>query len=350
MNNDFDIFNDIVMDFDEYEQVNVTDLDTARIKKRFINKIKRNNSKVAKKNIIAASLVIAIASSMIFSNESVRAQINSIGVNIVSFFNKSDNDIESYTTKVVKSVTDKGVTFGINEVMLDYGQIIASLRIDSSGIDRKELSIEQNGDLNIIPTGITVFVDGKELVDRSGGFKMQYNDDGTVDILMTEDFNEVDLNKTYNVKFVCRQLRTQINGESNRIINGNWSIDFLSSGKAMADLIKTIPINKEISINYAGDEVNIFLKELRYSPYSVKLICDEHGPKEKMYMYGFTLFDESGNQFDLNSGGSIETGDSMYEYIIKNTTKKIKIIPHIYENKKMTFLKDNGVDVDLSTI
>jgi hypothetical protein len=55
-----------------------------------------------------------------------------------------------------------------------------------------------------------------------------------------------------------------------------------------------------------------------------------------------------GKIFILNAGGSIGTGDSMDEYMIKDSTKMIKIVPHIYENNKMTFLDNKGVNIDLS--
>lgn len=346
MDKNYDLFNDIVVDFEEYEQVTLNDLEKAKIKTRVKSKINSNKHRLDMKNIIAAVMLIAILVTAGLSNEYVRAQIDSIGISIGSFFNREDNNLGNYTAKVLKSAVDKGISLNLNEVIIDDGQLIASLRIDSKNINKSELGIKEKKDLNIIPIAdIEIFVEGKKLLDLGGGRKFQYNNDGTVDILMTESFSQIDLDKTYDIKFVCKQLES----ENNRIINGNWNIDFHASGKAMADVIKTIGINKEISIKHNEDNVNIFLKEIRYSPYSVKLIYEEDGPAERMYMYGLTLFDEDGKEIEEEYGRSTQTGDMMNEYIIPSAAKRFKIVPHIYENSKMIFLEDKGVDVDLAS-
>jgi len=88
-----------------------------------------------------------------------------------------------------------------------------------------------------------------------------YSSDTTTNILSAINFNDLELDKIYTVKYICNKMEIQIPHGSPITINGNYSIDFKIDSKTINIPINVIPINKEILFALTGyQEVDDILK------------------------------------------------------------------------------------------
>ena len=131
MINKFDLFNDMKVDFNKYEEVILTHKDISKISIRLNKKIHTTKNFFKRSAIIVASLVVlAITSSLIIPNADVFAKINILGMKIESFFGKSPNSLDAYKIQENQSVINKGITLFLNETTIDDGQLLTNISLD----------------------------------------------------------------------------------------------------------------------------------------------------------------------------------------------------------------------------
>lgn len=357
MNNQFDMLNEVNNDIDNIEEVILSDEEKKKISNRAIKKIKKSNKGFNKKGIIAATLALALTGSLVLTNENVLAQINSIGRKIESFLRQEDDSFKQYKKDIMQVSEDKGIKFMLNEVLLDDEELYISASVDYKGFDRSTLKTKYDGDLNIIPSAadpkFEISLNGEKLDVTGAGGSYEYNDDGTVDMLLKLDMKNVDLNKVYDIKLEINTMETQPDYKDHEFIAGNWILEFKVDGNAMSKEMRIIEINKDIDLEYKGMKIPVTIDELRISPISIRLKYKED-PIERMEnnMYlDFKFLDENDKTIDFISQGGNLDGLS-YKYIIDREIHKIKVVPIIIKynrlwNTKKEF-KDKAIEITIN--
>jgi hypothetical protein len=354
MSNKFDLFNDMSIDCTEYEDVILTTEDTNKIKSRLHKKIHTPKNIFKRSGIIAASLaVLLIGSHVLIPSFDVFANINSLGVKLESFFDKSPNSLDEYKIIVNQSVTDKGITLLFNEQTIDDDELVTSMSLDYSKFNRKDLGIEYTGKLAIVPTGeYKLFTDGKEIKPFGTSSAIGVNPDGTSNTLNYMDFKGVDLDKNYTAKYICNKMEVLIPNKDSIIIDGNWSFDFKLDSNDIKESLKVIPIDKNIILTAGGTNVSVHLDELRNTAISLKFKY-QYDPSILPEGKGiiFRLFDENGGEIK-STGVSGHNDLFKAGYLIPEGVTKIKIVPGITDEKlawnDIKFFYDKAIDIDLS--
>ena len=354
MINKFDIFNDMKVDFNKYEEVILTPKDISKISSRLHKKIHSSKNSFKRSAIIVASLlVLVITSSLLVPNADVFAKINILGMKLENFFGKSPNSLDAYKKQVNQSVLSKGITLFLNETTIDDGQLLTNISLDYSKFNKKDLGIKYTGSLQIIPRGtIKLFMGGKEMVENSSGQQYVYNSEYTTNILSHINYNDMNLDKSYTAKYICDKMEIQIPNGSPIIIDGNWNLDFKIDCKAIKNSTKVIPLNRDLILTDAGTNLSVYIKEIRNSPFSLKFKYQyDLSTLSQEKSIQFKLLDEHGTEIPSNYGnGSGNLFSS--EYLLAKGITKIKIVPGIFDSKvgwkKIKFFYDRAIDIDLT--
>ena len=383
MKNEFDDLNNVKNDLDNIEEIIISEEEKEKIRKRVMGKIektKKSNSKNKKKIIIAASFIFAITGSFALTNESVLASIENVGRSIESFFdwNKDDEvkyDFKEYKKEVIKTVTDKGIKFSVNEVVLDDRELYVSASVDYSEFDRETLKTNYDGDLKIIPSNsdakLNLLVGDNMIEATNWGGSYEYNENGTSDVLLkvSTDFKlkdedietqDMDFNKVYKIKLKVDQIIAQIPKKEHEIIDGNWDIEFEIDGKKLLEELKITDIDKTIGFEYKGEKLEVHLGEFRVSPMSMTLdytydqeLFEKLINKDENLALDF--YDENNEMISFNSQGGGGNGKGQTELSTKwmidreIDVSKIKVVPVIEKyNRVGRSLKAEGTPEELN--
>lgn len=133
MKNDiYTMLNDAYINLEQYKKDDFNDIEKKNLKVKFRKSI--NSKKLYKRNIaVAAAVALVLTVGILGSNASVYATrvSNIIGRDIGSLLGIQKN-LDEYKTVVNKSVTNKGITVKLNEVILDGNQLNVSYNISSN--------------------------------------------------------------------------------------------------------------------------------------------------------------------------------------------------------------------------
>ncbi|TYR81396.1 DUF4179 domain-containing protein [Priestia megaterium] len=382
MKNEYDLLNDIEVDFDEYDDVELSEREKEKMKNRFRSQI----TSVQKKNrrpLIASAIVVVALSSVVLSNGGVWASVVKIGQQIEQFLDKPDDSFTGYKQTVNQTVNDQNVKITLNEMMLDDEQILLSLNVNANELDKRGLDIENVSAIR--PGALRVSIDGMDFFDSTyslqrenkqtedGSWNYLYNfkleqadtnSDGKLDMHHYNILDNLDLNKNYEIKVAFNSVEYDKKGASNSIgrysdsfgeIKGNWVFETKVNGSKIASDTKIYPVDKEIQIDTEDIEGIMRIKEVRVSPVSMKI----HYTFEYRKGYnqrnglnaGLRIEDEHGRQLLGHATG--EGTDTLFEmdaeYSINQNVKKVKIIPYAgYLNGEATYLKDQAFELTLT--
>lgn len=299
-------------------------------KKEIYNRVKgrlKGKKKKRKNIIIAASLSCIVLGTIVVTDESVLASITKVGRSIESFFNKEEGVLKPYKNKIIVENEDQGIKLIVNEVAFDNSEILLSGTIDYRNFNNDEIGISADKDPKIIPREMVQFKvaqNGKEIPFSGTSGSFEYNDDRTVDMLLSVRLDEVDTKGTYAVNLNIVGMDAQFR---NNTINipGKWSVDFEVDGDKMKEDTKVYSINEKREIEINNESITVGIKELRVSPLTMVMEYkySKHVDKNGVV---FKFEDENGNNIDFVNGGGNEKGMS-YRYNIDREIKSIKIIP-----------------------
>ena len=375
MKNKYELFNEINMQDEDYENYKLSQMEKDNI---FINvskniKLEKNirNKKYSK---IAIVIILCLSiSNVALNNGKVWALVESIGKQIESYLGKKENEYTGYKISVNQVSEDKGIKLSLHEVLLDDGNILLSMNLDHSNFDesglKKGLYLNKN---YYLPTA-TVYMDGKKFVETGGATKYEReknnqqdfltslnlervdeNDDGRADITDYQILDNIDPNKDYNIKVVFDEVGIHKIGLIPRVIDdefefikGKWEFKFTVNGKNIMREIKVYNINKEINIDDEDLKAKIYIKQLRVSPISVKLtyamnIEQEYPLNDKINDKNIyiELLDQHGNYINVGGGASENEDGSLIEGSLEGNLENnkklesIKILPYIYYREK----------------
>lgn len=277
--NIYDILNNSDINLKDYKKEEFNDIEKGKMKKNFRNSIKKKKN--CKKSKIAATVAIGLIVGLFGTNpgNQVLASINIIGSDIASRLG-IENDLEEYKTVVDKSVTNKGITMQLNEVVLDGNELIVSSTLKSND---KKIDV-----LGMIASG-KVYINGKSVGLAAGGGSKKI-DDYTVEQVMTHTLDGSKSSGDLDVKILYTDVRS---GDST--IKGTWKFEFKTNGDELVldtQIIemdnKFILDNGEVTIkkytsNSVGQKI-YYSKTSKGNAYDIKLVgTDDLGNKVEFY-------------------------------------------------------------------
>lgn len=406
MKNKYEMFNDTKIDENNYKNINISEEDKESIKNRMNKKIRYRKSNY-KKNILVASIPILVAGGIALSGETSMAYIQNIGKQIEHFFNKNDEELRGYKTLVNETKTDKNIDVTLNEIMLEDGELLLSLTLDDSKLDKDKLGISSEnknaefnepkvkiGDLTFVNTGGAMSSEKTDENRRDILLKCRLdsidkNGDGKADIENFDLLKDLDLSKNYDVEVIIDEIGYTFNkdkkvtndirigahgggtsedgepyGTKTGYLNGNWNFKTNLNGKELSKSIKSYDVNKSLDINYKGMDIKANIDELRVTPTRIKIKYNFEVENNTTSLYknpiflDFIIKDESGNiiqsngaSYDLSSDKENLEGSTI-EFEINKDMKEIKIVPVIEDwNKKVgkdTQFKNQTISLELN--
>lgn len=346
MKDKFEILNDVKINIDEYEEVKFDNND--EFKEKMVSKIK-SKKRLNKKGIAVASVAV-LAGSMFVMSEPSLAYIANLGKRIEYFFNRGDEEFSGYKVEIDKVISQNNIDIKLREIMLGDGELLLSLNIDDSKLDKDALGLKLNGsDSSLDLYEPKIQIGDMTFISTGGGYTSELNkDDNSIDMLLTcrlenvdinndgevdvENFDltkNLDVNKNYDIKISIDRIGYTVDEDANvskevqvsettgggmnadtgktfktKTVNipGNWNFEGTLNAKNIVDNIDIYEINKEINIKDKNIDVDITVDEIRISPSKVKI------------KYGFKT--------NKNEVKSLEDGMKIIDFIVKDENGK----------------------------
>lgn len=356
MRNEFDILNDVKVDADKYKEIKFDS--NEEFKNKMKNKIRESKSYNKKRKMAVASVGILLGSMVVVSEPSL-AYIKNIGKQIEHFFNREDNSFEGYKVVLNQVVENNGIEIELKEIMLGDGELLLSLKVDDSKLDKSYFGIDKEQDSYPELYEPKVQIGDMLFAQTGGGSTTEPGDDTSKNMLLTCDLNALDTNndgdadvkgfdlisnldvtKDYDLKVEIDKVgymievndknisdltnaptymeMTEVNGggvnadtgESfetrSGIVHGNWTFETSINAKNLVDNIKIYEVNDSFSIKYEDLEIDVFVEEVRISPTKIKIkrsfkvngdvrIGEDEPPK----FLSFIAKDETGKEVEL---------------------------------------------------
>lgn len=395
MKNKFDIFNDIKIETDKYDEIKFDNNDEFKNKMKM--KIRENKVSNNKKKMAIASIGVLIGSMVIVSEPSL-AYIRNIGKQIEYFFNREDNTFNGYKVELNQVAEDKGIEIELKEMMLGDGELLLSLKVDDSNLDKAYLGIDDSEDTwpelyepkikigNLVFTNTGGAMSGEANDDNSKNMlltckldNLDKNNDGEPDVEKFDLTNNLDINKNYDIKIDIDKIGYTLNKDAKlkntpeyveesdvngggvnedtgeyfetRNINivGNWNFKTTINAKKLIDDIDIYNVNKKLKIKDRYTDIDVYIEEVRVSPTKIKIKHSfkvnkninkdgRHDPK----FLEFIVKGENGEDIEVKSGIDLNYNpESIYaEGELNTNIKDIKIIPVIEDwGKKFNHTK-----------
>jgi hypothetical protein len=404
MKNKYEMFNDTKIDENEYEDINISRDKKKAMKDRISKKINYKKREY-KKNVLVASIPILVAGGIVLNGETSMAYIQNIGKQIEHFFNKNDEELRGYKTLVNETKSDKNIDVTLNEIMLEDKELLLSLTIDDSKLDKDALGISKENDIAEfneprVKIGDMMFVNtgGASTSEKSGNKRdvllkcrldsVDNNGDGKTDIENFDLLNDLDLSKNYDVEIFIDELGYTFDrdkdvsndirigaygggasedGESYETktgyISGDWKFKTTLNGQKLAENIKVYNMDKDIDLKYKDMNIKTYIKELRVTPTTIKIKykyeVDKNANRYSDPIFlDFIIKDEKGKiiesnhpSYDLSSDKESIAGEDI-EFEVNKDIKEVEVIPVIrdwnYKNAKVTKFQDKTIDLELN--
>ncbi|AUO10402.1 DUF4179 domain-containing protein [Priestia megaterium] len=365
MKNQYDLLNGSSVDFDEYEEIELTASEKKRMKKRLKREIKPTRKKA--RPLIAAAVLLLAVTPVMMQNETVWASVARIGQQIELLMNKPEGSFSGYKKTVNETATDQGIQVKVNELMLDDGQVLLGLTISADEFRRTALGL--NRDASIRPgelrvkIGNMLFFDSASSIreeptkNKDGSWNYLYalkltqadtNGDGKIDVEGYNVLDHIDPNKNYQISAQFTSLDFEKNPgqtksgnyrDSYGEIKGNWTVHTSVNGSKIIADTKVYPLNKEIPINENGIEGVLSIKEVRVSPVSIKMhytFTASKGSIRGGMDVGVDIKDQNGrNLSESGSGGGTDKMLEMDgEYRNDKDVIMLRFIPYVSDHEK----------------
>ncbi|HBJ2609019.1 hypothetical protein CJF15_07465 [Clostridium botulinum] len=350
-----ELFNYINIDKDEEENLdlNMDDLRKKRLKKNLLKQVKgKKTSKGFKHKVVAASLIIAAA--LISVNIPAFAknisEFNSVIKALIGYGVPKEGEYEKYSNSINKSVTDKGITLTINEVVCDDGELMIGYTIKTKD-NIKDIVKKEMKD-NPIPFSLFSYIkiNGKQPRSSSGS-DPKYLNGYTYINSDSIDIGDMNLKNSFNVDLNVKNIYGVI---------GNWNLKFSVSKDEISKHTKVFEPNAKFQ--FPDALVNV--EKVSFTPINTtisfvgKYNKEEYKDIEKrekafnvemtmgsMLYYSWFILDDEGNEiaFKGHLGGDVENSPS------KDFTCELKFVNSSHIPKYLTvipyrdiFSKDNS--------
>lgn len=375
MSDKYKLFNNMKIDDSNYTKHTLSEEDKINILSNVTNQInKQENTKKHKyKKLAIASLLCVCTASVVLSNDTVWAMVENIGHQIEELLGKPQKEYDGFKVNVNQSVTDSNLTVNLTEALLNDGEIILSIGVDSSDFDLSEYKNILYYAPRFDFTSPTIYIDDTKFTQSSGwgGYEVRNGNvqefihaysltdidtdgDSIPDISDYEIMDNIDPNKDYEVKIVFDELTLSHMGrvpyvtkDKHKTINGHWEFTFKVNGKNMKGKTQVFDINKEFELQNEKVSGKVLVESLRVSPISARLkyktiqsdeLVKSIDDYDVSNVLGLELFDQDGNNISGGGGGSsndLITFDSNMnaQFDSYKDLESIKIVPYIYSTK-----------------
>ena len=299
--------NELQLDLDEYEELNLTDYEKTRWKKRVIKKLNKGKHRYWKKYVgIAAAIILALGIANRTGIVSV-ANMPFVAGLIENYISDTEQlDYAAYKTEIGETAENEFGKMTLNEVLIDGGRLLISSTFEpAEGVDF-------HYQMHPIPK---VLINGQDLSLTTGGQTVEIND------TMFTIYSEVD------IKEIPLGDRIQFHIEYNRIdlempIESPWVFDINIPTEQVAAASQTVQFNQKIQI---GNGQSILLEKMIVTPISTVLYYD--WPEEADHI-AFKIVSESGTEIRPNSA-AITPEESYNRYpSIDLQTGKYYLVPY----------------------
>ncbi|MEW9094320.1 MAG: DUF4179 domain-containing protein [Clostridiaceae bacterium] len=317
MKDKFEMLNDVIIDFNQYEHCELNNLEGQKMKDRVKKSLKSRRRNNKKKSIAVAASIMAFLTVGIITNPNVFANVPIIGSAIEEYVNSNGKSLEDYKTVVGQTVTDKDATIQLNEVLLDDDNIVISSTLKSDKV---------NLDKVIVPFP-DIYING-EIISEGGSESSKKINDSTYMFFSRINIKAMNLHGDFNMKIVYENRNMALT-KPTKMLKGKWVFEFTTSKDKLMAEVKTIPINKDFTLEN-GQEINV--EDLRITPASTRINYKMLNGKE--YDVLFIVEDQEGNKLKLNSGHTlIENSYIRFDALDKDITK-LKITPYVISGKE----------------
>ncbi|MGG2087275.1 DUF4179 domain-containing protein [Priestia aryabhattai] len=364
MKNQYDLLNGSSVDFDEYEEIELTASEKKRMKKRLKRAVKPARKKA--RPLIAAAVLLLAVTPVMMQNETVWASAvrisQQLGQQIELLMNKPEGSFSGYKKTVNETATDQGIQVKVNELMLDDGQVLLGLTISADEFRRTALGLNRDapirpGELRVKIGNMSFFdsassIREEPIKNKDGSWNYLYalkltqadtDGDGKIDVEGYNVLDHIDPNKNYQVSAQFTNLDFEKNPDQTKSgnyrdsygeIKGNWTVHTSVNGSKIIADTKVYPLNKEIPINEKGIEGVLSIKEVRVSPVSIKLhytFTASKGNAQFGTQVGVTIKDQNGrNLSESGSGGGTDKVLEMdEEYRNDKDVTMLRFIPYV---------------------
>jgi Family of unknown function (DUF5643)/Domain of unknown function (DUF4179) len=308
--NIYEMLNDSKINIEDRKVEMVSELEKARMKKKF-KKTLNNNRKSNKKKIIVVAMAMTLTVGMFTPtvSEKVFAAINIISTDIATKL-LLDKNLDDYKTVVGKVITDNGTSIALNEVILDQDTLSVSTTIKTT----EKLDV-----MGIQPLA-NVKINGKEIsLGSTGAYKKI--DDNTTESIMKYEIGNIDITENLNIEI-------NYNGSvaNDNELKGNWDFSFNTNGANLVKETKSIDLNHSIKLEN-GVELN--LNKYTTNDLGQKIYFTRTNP-EKRDEYDVILKGEDnlGNyvEFSIRSRGRFEI-ESLVSHL-SDDAKELTLTPY----------------------
>ncbi|MEW4273754.1 DUF4179 domain-containing protein [Priestia aryabhattai] len=385
MKNEYDFLNGSSIDFDEYEEIELTASEKKRMKKRLKREIKPARKKA--RPLIAAAVLLLAVTPVMMQNETVWASAvrisQQLGQQIELLMNKPEGSLSSYKKAVNETATDQGIEVKVNELMLDDGQVLLGLTISADEFRRTALGLNRDapirpGELRVKIGNMSFFdsassIREEPIKNKDGSWDYLYalkltqadtDGDGEIDVEGYSVLDHIDPSKNYQISAQFTSLEFEKNPgqtksgnyrDSYGEIKGNWTVHTSVNGSKIIADTKVYPLNKEIPINEKGIEGVLSIKEVRVSPVSIKMhytFTSSNGSIRGGTDIGVKIKDQNGR--DLSESGSGGGTDTVLErddeYRNDKGVVMLRFVPYVsdYENDSSKDLTSDAFNLKVN--
>lgn len=326
MKNDFDILNEVTIDFSEYDDLSLNDIEKQEMKNRVKNKIK-TKERFLNKKVIASIISLMLIGGISLTNQKVFASIKTLifGSSVESYFNRPEGTIYDYKSVIGKTVTDKDISVTLNDVAFDTDGIVVSTTINTSKVNVNAQ--------DIFPV-LYLYIDGK-MAHQNNSMSTLLDNNRGANFCINFNIDDLDLTKSHKITYKLEQI--DIMNET--VFFGNWNFEFNADGKSISDRIKIIPFEKDIQLS---DDVKIKLHKVTISPLSFKATFAIYGETNK-YVRLYAE-DDLGTKYKIPDEGGLD--ECHIQFSPNINAKKIKLIP----NLRGQLMYDKAIEIDLENL
>ncbi|WP_251861706.1 DUF4179 domain-containing protein [Clostridium sp. Marseille-Q2269] len=345
-----ELFNYINMDKNEDEEkqdLNMDDLRKKRLKKNLLKQVKDKKTRQGfKGKAMVASLIIAVIL--------IGINITAVAKNISEFKTviqalvgnevPKEGQYEKYSNIINKSVTDKGITLTINEVVCDEGELMISYTIKTIGNIKnivKERKHASSFYFSLVPY---IKIDGKESYGGGGSSDGKYLDSNTYinsDSIGIRDMNlknnfDVDLNinniygvqGNWNFKFSVSKDEASRNSS---VFKPHIKVYF-EDALVKVEKVSFTPMNTNITVTGTYKDKSKEAAKMRQEDFKREMSTGQN-----LYKYDeWFVFDDKGNEITLKGSNIKEyekeaSKDFAYNLnfvALKSIPKYLTVIPY----------------------
>ncbi|MGL5507307.1 MAG: DUF4179 domain-containing protein, partial [Paraclostridium sp.] len=243
MKNIYDMLNDIEIDLSEYEKEDFNDTEKQRVKNNFRKSI--NSKRVKKNNNYKKYIAVASAaciSVFVFSKTEIGSYANEAVTEIVYGIKEAlgiKGDLTPYATNVNQSITKKGLTVKINDVILDGDELLIHI---TKTYDKK---LGKDDIINLSSEKLRI--NGKTVNKGSSGYFTKINEH-TEEFIIGYKLHEDEYKGDINVRLRIGDAYIGDSQEDYKHIYGPWIFKFKVNSDKLKDETKEIITNDSVKL------------------------------------------------------------------------------------------------------